>query len=595
MNDIIKTCSISPDRVLAGDSVEFTVTIVAGKDFSADGARIILDHPAYLGADRPSRFDQEDGGYVEVFCSNPGIVYNCRPWDMEVGDFPTREKTSFKGMAQRLLVLDLLAGQAADGDQLEIKWGWTRNGFGIGCKAPTIVPKPEFMNTLHVRYFSDGRKGLPDLSRSFQGYERPVPDLEIPLTFQVLPREPETMRLIRGHREDALLIQDRFFNVCPDAGLPPGWRANSWGAAVAPAGECRPGAPELPLRESPVMNDVHEGLHIYFGDLHNHSSFSNDCIEREKQELTPDDSFGYGRNVARLDFMAVTDHHQPWDVERNKIGEAHWRRLLEAVKRHSDPGSFVAFPGFEYRCIRGDTAVVFPGPVPYCDIDREQLSDIRRLWDALRDREFMTIPHFHNGGGLPEDEWYSCPQEGIETVLEIYSCHGAYDVGNSLERRPPAIKRRRPDRNGDWMLRHGYRYGFCCNSDGHKGNPGANGLIALYARELTAEAIFDAVRQRRVYGTTNARIRLLFTVDGHIMGSALSSREKSELKIELAGERPFKSVELHGRQGLHKRWNPGSPTFSGSIEVENDPPAYWYVRAVQIDNEIAWSSPIWIG
>ena len=131
-------------------------------------------------------------------------------------------------------------------------------------------------------------------------------------------------------------MQDRFYNICPDAPLPPHWRKNSWGAAVARPGAGTVEAPALPLRESPPMDDIHDGFNIYFGDLHNHSAFSNDCIEREKQELAPDDSFGYGRHVARLDFMAVTDHHQPWDVERNRIGETYWDRLLEAVEAKNE-------------------------------------------------------------------------------------------------------------------------------------------------------------------------------------------------------------------------------------------------------------------
>ncbi|HCE44250.1 MAG TPA: hypothetical protein DET40_11940 [Lentisphaeria bacterium] len=593
MKRYLSHCSISPGKVYAGDSVEFKISIIAGKDFSAEGTRIVLDHPAYLGTDRPSRYDQEDGGYADVFCSNAEIAYNCRQWDMEVADFPTREKSSYKGMAQRLLVLDFISGKAQDGDEILIKWGWTRNGFGIGCKAPTVVPKPDFINTVHIRYFSDGTKGLPDFARSFKGYDRPIPDVEVPVSFQVLPREPESMRLIRGQSEDALLVQDRFFNICPDAEVPKPWKKNSWRVAVMPSGKGKVEAARLPLRESPPMNNVFEGMNVYFGDLHNHSAFSNDCIEREKQEMTPDDSFGYARNVARLDFQAVTDHHQPWDKEKNKIGEEKWNLLLQAVEKHCEPGRFLAFPGFEYRCSRGDAAVVFAGAEPYSDIDRPELCDIRRLWDAFNGKNYITIPHFHNGGRLPENEWPRCPYEGIETILEICSCHGSYDVENSLEHRPPGIKNRRADRNGMWMLRNGLKYGLCCNSDGHKGNAGMNGLTAVYARELTKEAIFEAIRKRQVYGTTNARIRLLFTADGKLMGSTLKSGGRSKLGIELAGEMPFKSVELHRNGELYRRWKPFDREFSMKTDAVNGQPSFWHVRAVQTDNEIAWSSPIW--
>ena len=36
------------------------------------------------------------------------------------------------------------------------------------------------------------------------------------------------------------------------------------------------------------------------------------------------------------------------------------------------------------------------------------------------------------------------------------------------------------------------------------------GVMAVYAPELTREAVFDAIRQRRTYGTTGCRLLLDF-------------------------------------------------------------------------------------
>jgi hypothetical protein len=589
---VFEECTITPDHVLAGDSVEFTIKIIVGEDFSADNSRIILDHPAYLGTDRPSRFDQEDGGYVEVFCSNADYQFVCRPWDMEVVDFPTREKSSFKGMAQRLLVIDFDSGNASAGDEIEVKWGWTRNGFGMGCKVPSIVLCPNFINTLNVRYFADSSKGLPDLARSFNGYARPVPDEEALITFHVHHREPESMRLIHGHVEDALLVQDRFFNICDTYDLSD-WNKNAYGVGVAGAGKAKLNDCKLPIRETPALNKVDEKYNIYFGDLHNHSATSNDCIEREKQETTPDKSFSYARHVARLDFQAVTDHHQPWDIERNKIGEAKWNELVAAVEKHSIDGEFIAFSGYEFRGPRGDTAVVLEDKLSYSEIDLPEMKDIRNLWEQYKGKKYITIPHLHNGGGLPAEEWFCCPEEGVETLLEIYSCHGAYDVAESNERRPPAIKWRRSDRNGKWMLDNGFKYGYCANSDGHKGNAGMNGLTAVLAKELTASSIMEAIKNRCVYGTTNARIRLVFKAGDSLMGSILPCCQDTNFSIEAVGECNFKSVELWKNGELFKRFKPNSIDFSETISVDTSEPSYWYIRVVQLDNEIAWSSPIW--
>ena len=58
-----------------------------------------------------------------------------------------------------------------------------------------------------------------------------------------------------------------------------------------------------------------------------------------------------------------------------------------------------------------------------------------------------------------------------------------------------------------------------CNSDGHKGRPGASypgasmfgaygGLTCFLAEALTRDAIFDCLRRRHHYGTTGTRLHL---------------------------------------------------------------------------------------
>ena len=143
------------------------------------------------------------------------------------------------------------------------------------------------------------------------------------------------------------------------------------------------------------------------------------------------------------------------------------------------------------------------------------------------------------------------------------------------------------------MLRQGYRYGVVCNSDGHKGHVGTNGVTAVFAKELTREAIFDAYRARRVYGTTNARLRLLFTANGELMGSVLPNVAKKEFHIDVVGESALKRVELFGPDGVVACFAPTGRTFTADPVVDRDEPGWYYVRATQHDNHIAWSSPVW--
>ena len=73
----------------------------------------------------------------------------------------------------------------------------------------------------------------------------------------------------------------------------------------------------------------------------------------------------------------------------------------------------------------------------------------------------------------------------------------------------------------EWILHDafekGYRVGVVCHSDDHKGRPGATrpgastfgaigGLSCYFMPELTRDALFTALRQRKHYGTTGTRI-----------------------------------------------------------------------------------------
>ena len=75
----------------------------------------------------------------------------------------------------------------------------------------------------------------------------------------------------------------------------------------------------------------------------------------------------------------------------------------------------------------------------------------------------------------------------------------------------------------EWLLHdafdQGYRVGVVCHSDDHKGRPGATrpgastfgaigGLTCYLMPELTRDALFEALRQRRHYGTTGTRLWL---------------------------------------------------------------------------------------
>ena len=140
----------------------------------------------------------------------------------------------------------------------------------------------------------------------------------------------------------------------------------------------------------------------------------------------------------------------------------------------------------------------------------------------------------------------------------------------------------------EWLLHdafaQGYRVGVVCHSDDHKGRPGATrpgastfgaigGLTCYFMQELTRDALFDALRRRRHYGTTGTRILMdvrgtfaetvtalsddpqLGPVDANPVREALMGdivRPGSvpmQLAVEVIGTAPVERIDiLHGTQ-----------------------------------------------
>lgn len=593
--NIIVKPSITPDVVRAGDSDEFSVKFEVGPDYVDGPSRIVYDFSATLGTSCPTRHINECSGYVEAYVDNPDVEYSVRCWDLDKKYFPDRENPPSRE-AMRMVVLDLSAGLKA-GDEIELRWGETLMGFGPGAKVSSVVPRPGYKARVDIRYFDSPDKGIPDHGRDYIGYQRPIPDAVERLEYAIVPREPRRLRLLR-RRDDALLIPyDVFWNV-PDvaaedvAEVSAPTRKNSHGAFEIGDKNVTVKAKSSPMTESAPMDDVFEGMSLFWGDLHTHSAYSKDCLQRSGMDMTPAMLMDFARHRCGLDFFAVTDHHNCWLEPSTHVGRGSWEATLADVEAKHRDDEFVVFPGIEFTDYYGDICLVFKKPFGYDAITQSEYENVSDFRKALG-KEFLAIPHLHGPGQKPIGTW----REGIDDVspaLELYSDHGSYERENVFENGRAWCKAFREDRNAEYFLKNGHKYALVANSDDHKGHVGVSGVTAAFLTELTRDALFEAYHERRVYGTTNARIRLVFTGNGKLMGSTIPNVEEKTFFIDVVGESRLKKVELFKNAELHQRFVPdGGASFKKEIAIRESEPSFWYVRATQRDNHIAWSSPVW--
>jgi hypothetical protein len=153
-------------------------------------------------------------------------------------------------------------------------------------------------------------------------------------------------------------------------------------------------------------------------------------------------------------------------------------------------------------------------------------------------------------------------------------------------------------------LRLGRVFGITGSSDSHYGFAGDYGLMGVLVDELTREAVIDAIRSRRTYGTTGARILLSFTADGEPMGSILRGAGEVAaappvLRAATLGTAPLEEFALFENDRIVHRADadPSDPRRAALEFTPAAPPpdGTWYqVRVRQQDGEVAWSTPIWI-
>ena len=257
------------------------------------------------------------------------------------------------------------------------------------------------------------------------------------------------------------------------------------------------GTGEVLARANPLRVGEAAPLRRYWGDLHGQSGETIGTGSAENY-------FRYARDKAFIDIVG----HQGNDFQ---ITDVFWKELNRLTAAFDAPGRFLCVPGYEWsgntgmggdrnvffrregRRIRRSSHILLD---EQCE-ENTECPTAHDLFRALEGEDAVVIAHV---GGRYADVKFA--HDGrFERSVEVHSTWGTFE----------------------WLLHDafekGYRVGVVCHSDDHKGRPGATwpgastfgaigGLTCYLMPELTRDALFEALRRRRHYGTTGARIFL---------------------------------------------------------------------------------------
>ncbi len=343
-----------------------------------------------------------------------------------------------------------------------------------------------------------------------------------------------------------------------------------------------------------------KNYHLCRGDLHRHTNMSYDG----RRDGSIYDLFRYSMDAAGLDFAAVTDHSQPPGLEVEYI----WWKTQKITDLFNVEPHFTALFGYE-------RSVVFPqghrniieaerGHKPFPDSgvqykeDKEKTSE---LHSYIRKTGGITIPHTSAtvGGGT---DWTGFDEE-VDTVIELYQgarysseCEGAPRTQPFSNERRFSSSCMQTEGYAVNALKKGHHFGFIASSDHSSIHMS---YANVFTSERTRQGILNAMKKRHTFASTDDII-IDFNLDQNIQGDIVEINNEPEFKINISGTAPIRElVVIKNGHMVHRTQSPDSNNLKFTWKDDefkytmDNGESFYYVRIVQEDGEVAWSSPIW--
>jgi hypothetical protein len=570
-------------KAVAGRAGRWTIVYAAGPLGVAEGGLIFLQVPPFWGWSEPQTDYPSFPGLVRASTEAEGV-------DLAI-EIPDRQ----------LVALRVTGRALREGERVEIVYG----AGDAGAIADRFAERD---SPFWISVDGDGdgvRKILEDSPKVDVG---PGPPARFVLTIPTTARPGQKVRM-------TLAFLDAIGNAgCPVEGgvawqeppagldLPPGVALDKddrgrktveFVAREEGVYRLRASGPGgLTAESNPMVVSPH-APRVLWGDLQIHSNFSDGSG-------VPEDIYLYARDVAALDVAALTDHDH-WGMLFLDSHPSMWEEVRRQAKRFNEPGRFVTFLGFEWtNWLYGHRHVLYPGD------DGRVLSSIdpsyetpAGLWEALRGTGAITIAH-HTAGDPVATDWSIRPDPRFETVSEIVSVHGSSEAADS----PTPVRGAYRGHFVRDALDRGYRLGFVGSGDGHDGHPGLTwiaagigGMAGILSEDLTREGVLEAIRARRVYATSGPRVFLRVALDGEPMGSVLAASDRErKIAVEAIAPRAIDHVDLIRSGRVIERIPCEARRECSFTRVFADfrSGEYLYVRVIQQNGGLAWSSPFFL-
>lgn len=438
------------------------------------------------------------------------------------------------------------------------------------CFIPAAAEEPLLLEEAEV----------PALLEKEQSMVLPIPEMkplseDTPAMETTLAAAPEELRIVirGGTLSDGVLTQDGY-RVEVQAEETPEGTADVYGILIG----------DILYADTivPVQKTSRE-WNAYYGLLDAHSNLSDGLG-------TVQEAFSYASQVDGLDFFAVTDHSDSFDnagsggITQSGAGiSAKWVAGKQAAAAVTN-GSFVGIFGYEMTW--GEDKMV--GHIntfatPGWQTPRQAGMDTLAGYCAALAKVPGAVSQFNHPGAFYGDfDSFQDYDPACDAVIQLLQIEG--EDGESFY--PYYIQ----------ALDFGWHVAPTVGQDNHNGSWGTEGLsrTAVLAKELSEEALYEAMAARRVYATEDPDLYIDYHLNGNCMGTIMGAVEGLEAGVVLDDptDGPEAAVEVIGLGGAVLAWG---ETSNGALTlpVPGGSP-YYFLRVTQKDGDTAVTAPVWV-
>ncbi len=336
---------------------------------------------------------------------------------------------------------------------------------------------------------------------------------------------------------------------------------------------------------------------ILRGDFHRHTEISGDGAGDGSVE----DYFRYMLDAAQMDTGIIADHNAGGDNEYS------WWRTEKAIDLFYVQGRYTPLFGYE-------RSVAYPNGhrnVVFAERGARTLPIVKEENDGKVNTGPILYPYLRQHRGIcmlhslatVQGSDYRDNDRELEPLVEIYQgYHANYEYegaprGETANYKVLVHERYEPSGFYWNALAKGYKLGVQASSD-HVSTHSSYAMI--YTPSSSRSDIVESMRKRHAYGATDNIIIDFEALDDrgrtHMMGDAFEAAAAPRFSIKLVGTERLTRVDVikDGKFVFETQPDLNTAEFYWVDNAQTQGESYYYVRAIQIDRNLAWSSPIWV-